>query len=258
MSSQPQQPSGSQELFRLKPHEHRIENMERYVVLQKSVSASRPEDKVSLLRLRFQVTPLNIQQKVADRQKVLPMSSRTRLDAIIDHQDGTVEFLLNEPDAALPEELRGAGVGSYILSTMIRWAQGVSGELRVVPLKISTPETSGTGREERLKRFFGQLGFQLVAERGKGLFAVADTVGKLGSHVNSQKVESVSLVSWGNEWLDQQVNLANQLREESQNHNLCREQLVQLKHQKTARLPFFSGALAGSVVGLIVGLLISL
>ena len=248
----------SQELFRLIPHEHRTDNADRYVVLQRSVSASKPEDKVSLVRLRFEVHPLNIQQKIGDQQKVLPMSSRTRIDAIIDRGESTVEFLMNEPEAALPEEFRGAGMGSYILSDMIRWAQGVSRELRVVPIRISTPEIAGTGREQRLGTFFRQLGFQLANQAGKGVFAVADSVASLQPHVNTHKIERVSLTTWGNEWLDKTTGLANQLREESQSHQLCREQLIQLKHQKAAPLPYFSGVLIGTVVGLIVGLLISL
>lgn len=248
----------SQELFRLNPHEHRRDNMERYVVLQKSVSASKPEDKVALLRMRFEVLPLNIQQKIGDQQKVLPMSCRTRMDAIIDRSEGSVEFLLNEPDAALPEELRGAGIGSYILSEMIRWAQMVSGDLRVVPVKISTPQTAGTGQEQRYGVFFRQFGFQLANQAGKGVFALSDSVAGLRAHVNTRKIERVSLATWGNEWLDKTVGLANQLREESLSHQLCREQIIQLQHHRAAPLPYFSGALIGTVVGLIVGMLISL
>ena len=248
----------SQELLQLNPHEHRVEGSVRHVVIQRSISVSKPENGVALQRLRFEISSLNVQLKEGESQKVIPVAGRTIIDSIIDAKENSVEFLLNDADAALPEDLQGAGIGSYIMSEMIRWAQGVSPELQVKSIRLSSSEIDSSGREERLGAFFRQLGFQFVRQPGKGLYAVADTVGKLKAHVNAQKIERLNLLTWSNEWLERTVGLANQLRDESRNNLLYQEQIALLKRQKSSSLPFFAGGLAGLVLGLIVGLLIAL
>lgn len=247
----------AQELFRLIPNDHRGSDEDMYVVLKKSVEASK-EDDVDLLRLRYEVIPLNYIRKEGESKSIVSFTQRATLDAIIDKKEGSVEFSINESNAALPDELQGGGIGSYILSEMIRWAQKVSAELSVVPIRISTPENAGSGREAKLKGFFAQLGFSVINKPGKGVFAAAHSVAHLKTHVNSQKVERVNLVTWGNEWQDSSVKLSNQLKEESLSLNFYKEQANSLKDEKSGKQPFWGGLLVGFVAGLIVGVVVTL
>lgn len=248
----------SQELLRLLPNEHRSLDDDLYVVLQRSVNASKPKDGVSLVRLRYDIIPLNYVIKAGDKQKVVPFAASTTFDAIVDKDNRTIEFSINEAKAALPDELQGSGVGSYVLSEMIRWGQAIASDLQVVPILISTPENQGSGREAKLKAFFSQLGFVIVNKPGKGIYAAAEAVGNLKTHVNFKKIEQVSLVSWGNEWLDKNLALANQLKDEIQNNNIYRDQIDSLRAQQTRKQPFWAGVLVGLVAGLVVGFLIGL
>ncbi|MCG8669180.1 MAG: hypothetical protein MI867_07175 [Pseudomonadales bacterium] len=248
----------TQELFRLIPNDHRTIGEDLHVVLKRTVVVSKPEDEVDLIRLRYEVMPLNYALKEGESQTVVSFQQRATLDAILDQTESTIDFSVNEADASLPEELRGGGVGSYILSEMIRWGQQQSPQLSVTPIRISTPENTGSGREAKLKAFFSQLGFLVVDKPGKGVFAAAQSIAHLKPYVNSQKIERVNLVSWGNEWLDNSVNLANQLREESRSVGIYKEQASSLKNKESSKVPFWAGVLCGGVFGLIVGLLIGL
>ncbi|MCG8313395.1 MAG: hypothetical protein MI976_09275 [Pseudomonadales bacterium] len=246
-----------QELFRLIPNDHRSMGDDIYVVLTKSVSASKPDQEVSLLRFRIEVVPLNYARKEGESQKVEIITVRSTLDAIVDRGANTIDFSISDAEASLPEEIRGGGVGSYVVSEMIRWGQGISAELKVIPIRISSPENAGSGRESKLKVFFEQMGFTIVNKPNKGLFAAAESIATLKPHVNPQKIEKVNLLIWGNEWLDSNVSLANQLKEESQNVSFYKEQASNLRNEKPGRQTFWAGLLMGVVAGIVLGVLIA-
>ncbi len=247
----------SLELLRLHANPHRDGSQELIAVVTKVAQKARKSE-VDLTLLRQKVVILDYITKSADSHKVQKLPVDAVFDVVLDHNNKTIEFGFNDRKAALPEALRGSGLGRYLLSEMIGWVQKKAGDYSVLPIKVSGPESAGSGLEDRLKAYFSRHGFTIVAKPGKGVYASAGSPAGLVCYVNEQKITTVNLIAWANELQASKANLMNELDEQTATASFYKDKALQMKDSKGGHQPLMTGLLIGFVVGLIAGVLTSL
>jgi hypothetical protein len=146
-----------------------------------------------------------------------------------------------------PEELRGLGLGSYLFSRLIEWAQREMADFEVCPMHLPAgPADKGVQRRER---FYKNFGFTIRYDdprRPAGVVEAA-TVGQLTPHWSSSRVRPLS-----------PAELSRKLGEESHSTEVA---LMNLRDQLRAsqarytRLRWFSTAMTASAALLTLGLL---
>lgn len=245
------------QLIRLKPHLHRDGDAEVMAVVSKVVKRVRDEA-VDLGTMRIQIHFLNTPVRSSEFYSMHTISAQPIFDVVVDHRNKTVDFDVGDRTTAIPETLQGGGLGSYILSQMIEWVQQVGASYQVQSIRIGSPETAGSGREQKLKAFFSRFGFSIIERSGQGVFAVTEGPKSLKACINSEKVETVALVQWGNDWVAGKVKLSNQLVEEGKKVRLLKEQIDQVRVARSSNGAFWAGLLIGVAMGLFMGVLLGI
>lgn len=243
------------QLLRLKPHAHRDGAAEIMAVVSKAVKHVR-DDAVELGTMRIQIHFLNTPIKSSEIYTIHTISAQPTFDVVVDHRNKTIDFDVGDRKVAIPEALQGGGLGSFILSEMIEWVQQVDDSYQVEAIRVGSPESVGSGREQKLKAFFSRFGFSIVERSGQGVLAVIDGPRSLKPCINGEKIESVALVRWGNELVAEKVKLSNQLAEESHKVRLLKEQMDQVRVARSGNGTFWAGLLIGVATGLFIGVLI--
>lgn len=247
------------DLLRMQPHPNR-QSEEEVMVLIKKGSKRAKDSSVDLTQFRIQVYLLDAVKKKADGFQVVNFSASPKFDVVADHAERSVTFTLGEMGALLPVGLRGGGLGSYIMSELVKWAKSSVPDYRVVPIKAFAPPDEGEEAMQRNKAFLAKMGFTLQnsgAGSQVGLFGVTSTVGALKAHANTQKLERVDLPGWLNESTAVRVAMSNQTEEEIANARFFKEELQRQKDSNKGRLSFWAGLFLGLVVGAVAAVLIS-
>lgn len=147
-----------------------------------------------------------------------------------------------------PEELRGLGLGSYLFSRLIEWAQREMVDFEVCPMHL--PAGSADRGVQRRERFYRNFGFTIRYDdprRPAGIVEAA-TVAQLTPHWSSHRVRPVS-----------PAELSRKLGEESHSTEVV---LMNLRGQlhasqaRYARLRWVSTAMAALAALLTLGLLV--
>jgi len=147
-----------------------------------------------------------------------------------------------------PEELRGLGLGSYLFSRLIEWAQREMADFEVCPMHLPAgPADKGVQRRER---FYKNFGFTIRYDdprRPAGIVGAA-TVAQLTPHWSSSRVRPLS-----------PAELSRKLGEESHSTDVVLMKLRDQLHASQARytrLRWFSTAMTALAALLTLGLLL--
>jgi hypothetical protein len=239
------------DLLRMQPHPNR-QSEEEVMVLIKKGSKRAKDSSVDMTQFRIQIYLLDAVKKKPDGFQVVNFSASPRFDVVADHAERSVTFTLGEMGALLPVELRGGGLGSYIMSELVKWAKSSVPDYGVVPVKVFTPPDERGDTMQRNKTFLAKMGFTLYSsEAGSqvGLFGVTSQVGSLKVHANTQKLERVDLPGWLNDLTAERAAMGNQMEEEIVNARVFKEELQRQKSSDKGRLSFWAGLFLGLVVG---------
>ncbi len=230
------------------------------MVLVKKGSKRAKDGSVDMTQFKIQVYLLDVVKKKADGFQVISFSASPKFDVVADHAERSVTFTLGEMGALLPVELRGGGLGSYIMSELIKWAKSSVPDYGVVPVKAFAPPDEGSEAIQRNKTFLAKMGFALQnSETGSqvGLFGIASKAGALKVHTNTQKLERVDLPGWLNDLTSVRATMGNQMEEDIVNTRFLKEELQRQKDSDKGRLSFWAGLLLGLVVGAVAAALLS-
>lgn len=247
------------ELVRMQPHPNRSSDDEVMVLIKKGSKRAK-DDTVDMTLYRVQVHLLDAVKKKADGFEVVKCCSSPKFDVVADHGAKTVEFTLGEMGNLLPLELRGGGLGSLVMSELVKWAKASAPDYGVVPLKVFVPPDEDNAALNRNKTFVAKMGFALqnVSSGSKvGLYGVAAKAGALKAYSNTQKVERVDLVAWFSELASSRAALSNQMEVEISNARLYKDELQRQKDEDKGKLSFWAGLLLGLAVGVVGAVLLS-
>ncbi len=247
------------DLLRMQPHPNRPSEEEVMVLIKKGSKRAK-DGSVDMTQFRIQVYILDAVKKKADGFQVVNFSASPKFDVVADHTERSVTFTLGEMGALMPVELRGGGLGSYIMSELIKWAKSSVPDYGVVPVKAFAPPDEGNEAMQRNKTFLAKMGFSLHnSGTGSqiGLFGVASKAGALKVHTNTQKLERVDLPGWLNDLTAVRAAMGNQMEEEIVNARFFKEGLQRQKDSDKGRLSFWAGLFLGLVVGAVASALLS-
>ena len=248
------------ELIRLQPHQNR-ESEEEVMVLIKKGSKRVKDGEANITLYRVQVYILDTVKKKADGFQACKFPASPKFDVIADHVERSVEFSLGEMGQLMPVELRGGGLGSLIMSELIKWAKNGVGDYSVTPIKVFAPPDEAEGAIQRNKAFLRKVGF-LVGDQGGGgkgsVYGMAKTVSVLKTHTNLQKLERVDLPSWVNEVIALRVPISNQLEAEVANASMYRMELLREKDDSKGKMSFWAGLFLGLAVGIVAAVLLTM
>lgn len=239
----------------MQPHPNRESEDEVMVLIKKETKKAKGDANMTLFRV--QVHLLDIVKKKADGFQVIKFPTKPKFDVLANHEDQTISFTLGELGELLPVELRGGGIGSLIISELIKWATSHVSDYRVKPIKVYPPPDEGGESIQRNKAFLTNVGFQLHEEGGSGLFGVSDNVKSLKTHANTQKLERVDLPTWLSDVAVVRAGLGNQMEEEITNARFYKEQLQREKDSNKGKLSFWAGLLLGLALATVSCVLIS-
>ena len=229
-------------------------------MLIKKGSKRAKDSSVDMTQFRIQIYLLDTVKKKADGFQVVNFSASPKFDVVADHVERSVTFTLGEMGALMPVELRGGGLGSYVMSELVKWAKSSVPDYGVVPVKAFAPPDEGNEAMQRNKAFLAKLGFALKSsEAGSqvGLFGVTSKAGALKVHTNTQKLERVDLPGWLNDLTAVRATMGNQVEEEIGNARFFKEELQRQKDSDKGKLSFWAGLLLGLVVGAVAAALLS-
>lgn len=247
------------DLLRMQPHPNRQSEDEVMVLIQKSSKRAKDE-KVDMTQFKVQIHLLDVVKKKADGFQVVSFGSNPKFDIVADHVARSVSFTLGEMGALLPPELRGGGLGSYIMSEMIKWAKANVGDYTVTPFKAFAPPDEGNEAMQRNKAFLTKMGFTLQnSGTGNqiGLYGVAPSAGTLKGAANPQKLERVDCSAWLNDLAAVRASMGNQMEEEINNARFFKEELQRQKEVDKGKMSFWAGLLLGLAVGVVTAVLLS-
>lgn len=248
------------ELIRMRPHPNRQSDEEVMVVIKKGSKRVKEAD-ANLTLFRLQLYLLDTVKKKADGFQAVGFSSSPKFDVVANHANRSVEFSLGEMGQLMPLEIRGGGLGSIIMSDLVKWAKSNVPDYSVDPLKVFAAPDEGDEALLRNKTFLGKMGFVLSDKGGGsrvGLYGVAATVGALKVHTNAKKVERVELPGYLNEQASARASMGNQVEAESSNARMYKEELQREKETSKGKLSFWAGLLLGLAGGAAGALLLSL
>ena len=237
----------SWDLICLKPHEHRAEGEETYACLYTSLNRIEKEG-VHALQLVVRVVPLPIVAGTGSEKRLVTMEE-SLFKAIADLNEGKVMFDIAGADAALPSLLRGGGLGSLAASELIQWAQQQYSDFGVVSGRASSAILNYPNSESIAVHTLKKLGFTVGRSPKGGLQFSAERVGQLSTHVNTNKVETATPSTWFNNIMQDNLNMARQVKSLTDEVSLLKEQLYQTSSQKRSSIPMASGLLMGVVAG---------
>lgn len=95
----------------------------------------------------------------------------------------------------IPRELRGRGLGSYILSDLVQWVKQYHPTLSIQPLHVKGFDDKQSTDWQRRESLYKGVGFRLEISEGEGRsgVAIAEDSSVLYENRNPNKVESINL-----------------------------------------------------------------
>lgn len=235
------------ELISLKSHPHRAAGEDVMALLRKSVRRSEREG-VNAVQYVVDVCPLPVVVKQGqERQLVSVEQAHFRVTA--DLTQRLVMFDIGSADAALPTMLRGGGLGSLAVSELVNWCKSQYPDFTVVTGRISSALLNYPNAEANAVKCLKNLGFAVARAASGGLQFEAASVAQLKPHINTAKVEIANPIPWGTGLVQDNIKLAGQLFEQSQDMAALKEQLHQVAQTRQSSMPFFAGLIAGGVAG---------
>ena len=237
----------SWDLICLKAHEHRQEGDETYACLYKNLSRIEKEN-INALQHNVRVVPLPLVAGNGDNKQLVTMEEAL-FKVIVDLNESKVMFDIGGADAALPSLLRGGGLGCLAISELIIWAKKHYSEFGVVSGYISPALLNYPNSETISVHCLKKLGFTVARSHKGGLQFMAGRVGQLNSHVNNNKVERATPGLWFSNLMQDNLNVARQMKMQSEEISNLKEQLYQTANQKHSAAPWISGLLMGVVAG---------
>jgi len=247
------------DLVRMQPHSNRSSEDEVMVLIKKSSKRAKDES-VDMTLFRVQLHLVSAVKKAASGMEVVKFSSSPKFDVVADHAAKSVEFTLGEMGNLLPQELRGGGLGSLIMSELIKWVKISVPDYSVVPLKVFLPPDEDDSAMLRNKTFIAKMGFALQnANKGAklGLYGVAAKAGGLKEHVNTQKVERVDMPGWLEDLASMRAAMGSQVEEEVTKARFYKDELQRQKETDKGRMSFWAGLLLGLIVGAVAAVLLT-
>lgn len=237
----------SWDLICLKAHEHRQDGDETYACLYKNLSRIE-KGNLNALQYNVRVVPLPLVASSGDKKQLINMEEAL-FKAIADLNEKKVMFDIGGADAALPTLLRGGGVGSLAISELIIWAKKHYPEFGVISGHISPALLNYPNSEVTAVHCLKNLGFSVARSHKGGLQFLAENVAQLTSHVNNNKVESATPGLWFSNLMQDNLNIARQMKIQSEEITNLKEQIYQTTSQKNSAAPWISGLLMGVVAG---------
>lgn len=230
----------------MQPHPNRDSEDEVMVLIKKETKKAKGDANMTLFRV--QVYLLDIVKKKADGYQVVKFQTKPKFDVVAHHEEQAVSFTLGELGELLPVELRGGGIGSLIMSELIKWAKSHVGDYAVKPIKVYAPPDEGGESLQRNKSFLKNLGLELQEDGSSGVFGVAEAVKSLNTHANTQKLERVDMPGWLGDLAVVRAGLGNQMEEEISNARFYKEQLQREKESNKGKLSFWAGLMLGAAL----------
>ena len=230
------------------------------VIIKKGNKRVKEAD-ADLTLFRVQLCLLDVVKKKADGYQATSFGISPKFDVIANHANRSVEFTLGEMGQLMPVELRGGGLGSIIMSDLVKWAKASFPDYSVVPLKVFTPPDEDEKAIQRNKTFVSKMGFALheQSKAGKiGLYGVVATAGALKTHINDQKVERADLPGYLNDQISSQASMGNQMEAESANARMYKDELQREKETSKGKMSFWAGLFLGLATGVAGALLLAL
>jgi len=246
------------DLIRMLPHPNRSNDEEVMVLIKKSNKRAK-DDTVDMTLFRMNVYLLDAVKKKSEGFDVVKFGAKPVFDVVANHINQSVGFTLGEMGQLLPPELRGGGLGSLLMTELIKWRNANFPDYTVLPIRVFAPPDEDGGSIHRNKAFLKKMGFSLVENavpNKAGLYGVVTKAGGLSGHSNTQKVEHVDMADWLNDLTATRMAMGNQLVEEVNNAQRYRTELQRQKENGKGKMSFWAGLMLGISVGVVVALLI--
>jgi len=237
----------SWDLICLKTHEHRQEGDETYACLYKNLNRIDKGD-LNAWQYNVRVVPLPLLAGNSENKQLVNMEEAL-FKVVVDLNENKVMFDIGGADAALPTLLRGGGLGSLAISELIIWAKKHYPEFGVVSGTISPALLNYPNSEVIAVHCLKNMGFSVARSQKGGLQFMANNVTQLKSHVNNNKVESATPGLWFSNLMQDNLNIARQMKTQSEEISNLKEQLHLTSSQKQSTAPWISGLLMGVVAG---------